>query len=186
LIPLGRPLQLVLQRRGQIRVGVALELLQVRKELVACGQHFAARHVFPVLVAAALACPRKTAIANEIDEARFPAVQIAMVERLLEPDLPAQAPNAVRIDVQTVAVERSSLCQVCETMKRGDHPKHFGLPIEVRTCPRGWKVSPFGERSARGAQAIDGTVGLAAAEYGSAGAPEGSLHAAARMRERLL
>ena len=74
LIAFGRAGQLLLQAGGEIGVGVLLELLQVGEQRVARGQHFAAQRGLAELVAAALARPREAAVADEIDQPRFPAV----------------------------------------------------------------------------------------------------------------
>ena len=88
--------ELLLERRRQIGVGLPTELLEVGEQRVARREHVGARHVLAELVAAALARAREAAVAREIDEPRLPAVEIALAERLLEPDLPAQPPHAVR------------------------------------------------------------------------------------------
>ena len=76
LVAVGRAGEFLLQTRGEVRVGVLPELLQVVEQRVARRQHVRAGHVLAEFVAAALSRSREAAIAGQIDEPRFPAIEI--------------------------------------------------------------------------------------------------------------
>ena len=95
--------QLLLQAARKIGVGVLAELLQVGEQSVARREHFGAGRGHAELVAAAFAGSREAAIARQIDEPRFPAVEIAAAKRLFQRDLAAQPAHAIGVDVEIVA-----------------------------------------------------------------------------------
>src|SRR5205807_10226042 len=137
--------ELLLKTGGQVGVGVLLELLKFGEQHVARRQYVAAKRGLAVLVTAALARPRQTAIADKLHEARFPSVVIGVAERLLERDLPAEAANGIGVGKQVVAAGNRILAQCGELMQPLEHASDGRRAIEGRPVPRLRKVAPFGE-----------------------------------------
>ena len=163
LVALGRAGQLLLQARGEIGVGVLPELLEIVEQRVARGQHVGAGRVLAELVAAALPRAREAAVARQIDEPRFPAVEIALAERLLELNLPAEAAHRVGVDVQVVARRQGRRGEGGELMQRRDEPIDLRAAVERRPIPGVREVARLGQRPAGAAQAIDRPAAVAAA-----------------------
>src|SRR5438034_9658283 len=114
LITRRRAGELLLQARRKIGIRVLSELLEVAQQRVARSQHVRARGVLAELVADSLPRAREAAIARQIDEARLPAVEINLSERLLQLDLTAGPTDGVRVDEQVVARRRSGRGQFGE------------------------------------------------------------------------
>ena len=178
LIPLGRARQFLLQVRGKVGVGVLSESLQLGEQRVAGGEHVRSRDALSELVAAALACPQEAAITREIDQARLPAIDIALTERFLQLDLPAQSADAGGVDEQAVALGEGRVRHIGQMVERGDEPTDLHRSIERRSPPRTREIAPLGEGTTRLPQPIDGPVALALAlESGRARPPEGATQA---------
>ena len=88
-------------------VGLLAELLQGGEERGVRRQYLGPRDVAAVLpaelVAAPLSCAREPAVAGEIDEPCFPAVEIAAAERRFETDLTTEAADRRGVGEQVVA-----------------------------------------------------------------------------------
>src|SRR5207247_3187593 len=91
LIALGGACELALEACREVRVGVVLELLQADKKGVARRKHLGSGCILAELVAAALPRSRESAVARQIDQTRLPAVEVAMTERLLQPNLATES-----------------------------------------------------------------------------------------------
>ena len=122
-----------------------------------------ARSVLAVLGAEALSRARQAAIAREVDEPRFPAVEVDLAERLLEPNLLAQAADGVGIDEQVVAIGRRARREIGQrdaaaAIKRSISPARSN---GGRCHGRGKSRHSASVRPAR-AQAVDRAVGIAA------------------------
>src|SRR5262249_19899601 len=164
LIARRRAGELLLQTRGQVGVRIFPELLKRREQRVARRQHVGSIDALAVLVAAALSRAREAAVACEIDEPRFPAVQIELAERLLELNLADRATHGFGVDVQVVARRRGGRGQRREVMERRDATADLALAIERRAPPRVRKIAPFGERASGVSEAIDRAGRVAPAE----------------------
>ena len=157
-VAIGGALQLLLKGGGKIGIRILLELLQVVEERVPGAEHLGAGDAGTVLVAGALPRPRQAAVAHEIDQTRFPAVQIVVAEALLQPDLLAQTPDRIEVVVEVVALVRASGGDLRELMQRRDQPFDLVRPIERSPLPRGRIVARLGQRPSGGAQSSDRTV----------------------------
>src|SRR4029079_15759267 len=126
----------LLKRGSQVCIGVPAELLELGDQLVARGEHLCSLHVLTEPMSAALSGAREAAIAREIDQPRLPPVQVACAEGLLERNLAAQTANAVRVDIQVVAVGRRRRRELCKRMQDGDRTMDSCGTVERRPAPR--------------------------------------------------
>src|SRR5262249_26067151 len=117
------------------------------------------RHVasvlLPELVAAPLSSAGEAAIAREIDEPRFPAVEIAAAERRFQAYLAAEAADRSGVDEEVVAFGSRRRRQIRERVQRADHPVDLGLAIDPGSGPGMREVAPLSERAAGRPQPID-------------------------------
>ena len=186
LVSRRRPCQFLLERRGQVAIGVPPKLLQIGIQQIARTEHHRAGEVLAVLGAEALARPRQAAIAHEIDQARFPSIEIHLPERLFEANLLTEAADGGRIDVQIVALGRGTSREVGKLVKRRDQSGDLARTIERRSPPRTGKIAPLRQRAAGRSQTIDRAVGAAALEGRRARPPQRPPQALGRTLQRLL
>ena len=162
LILFRRRLQRFLQQRREVTVGVSAKLQQIRVERIARGQDVGANQL-AVLRAVALPSLGQSLIAGEIDQPRFPRVEIALPERLLELNLPALSSDAIERLEQVVLV-RTGAAHRGERMQRRDQPIDLSIAIERSADPRVREIAQRRQRPAGAAQPFDRTAVLQATE----------------------
>ena len=101
--------QLLLQRRGEVGVGVHPELIEVRAQRVERVDDAAPRDALPVAGAAAVPGLAEVPVARQIDEPRFPSVVVRRRPNdLVQPDLLAQVARRRGVEIQVVTRRRTA------------------------------------------------------------------------------
>ncbi len=186
LVPRRGACELLLEGCREIGISPPSKFLEIGDEPVARGEHRRPQDVPAVLVAAPLSRAGEPAIPSQIDQARLPAVQVVLPERLLEPDLTAQATDAVRIDEQIVALRQWLLGQPRDLVQLVHQPIDFGGAIQRRPPPGMRELAGLGERAAGRSQPVDRAVCVAAGPGRRGGSPQGAPDALGRTVEGLL
>ncbi len=158
LISLGGTGQLALQACGEIGIRITTEFLKVGEQRVSRGQDIRPRDVLAETGAAPFPGSRQATVADQIDQPRFPPVEIALAERLFEPNLMAQPTDRVGVQIEIVAFERRFRREVCEPMYGIDEMIDPRRTIERRPQPRPREVAHFGKRATGISQPIDRAV----------------------------
>ena len=186
LVAVGGAGELLLERRRQVGVGPPAKVLQVGEQGIARREDGRPRDVRAVFVAAAFARTRQAAIAHEVDQTRFPSIEIHLAERLFEQNLAAEAAHGVRVDEERVAAGRGPGRQVGEGVQRCEQALDFGPAVERRPPPRLREVAPLGQHPAGAAQSFDRPAAIATLERGRARPSQRAAQALGRALQRLL
>src|SRR5262249_38143809 len=146
---------------GEIRVGVEPELIELRLERVVRVEDALPRNALFVARTAAATDFREVPVAREIDEARLPAVVVAVIPGvraealLLDRDLRRQMTPGGGVQKQCVLRVRRRVGQRGERVQRVDEPRNRSDAIERAPRPRSVEIAPLREVPRRAAKAID-------------------------------
>ena len=184
LILSRRLLQHLLQQGRQVAVRVGAELQERRIERVARGKDVGS-HEGSIFRAVAFPGLREALIAREIDQSRFPRIEIPLSERLLELNLLALAANPIEGLEQVVLVGPAELIAArtwSDAIRRSTSPSRSN----ARRI-QGWvKSRSDGERPAGAAQPLDRATVLETAECRTARPAQGTPHARRRIFQHVL
>ena len=183
LVAVEAAAQLVAQQRRQIRVGVALEDVELQHQLLQGLVGRASREALGEVRAVALAGAAEVAIAAQVDQQRLGAVEIAGLDQHRQ--LVAGPPRRGGVEIQRIAQARRFARDRGERADARRQAIDLGRALEVGPRPRRREVAPLGQVPARRPQAVHGAVGVGvAAGTRPARAPQRAPHALGHLLER--
>ena len=150
--------ELLLQRRGKVRIRIHSEGVDMRAKGVKRLDDSCTRHARTIAGAATVPRLGEVTIAREIDEPRFPSVVVFVPERPVQQDLLAQVSRRGGVEKQVVFGVRGLRAERRELVQLAEQSFDIRDAIERPACPGGSKVPPLRELPGRPADAIDRTI----------------------------